>query len=69
MADLLSPVSGKILQIGVTVGQTITEDDEIFIIEAMKMENAIYGDSGVVKEIFVKVGDQVEEDQILATIE
>ena len=69
MAELLSPVSGKIIQVGVTVGQTITEDDEIFIIEAMKMENAIYGDSGTVKEIFVKVGDQVEEDQILAMIE
>jgi len=69
MADLLSPVAGKIQEINIKVGQTITEDDEVFIIEAMKMENAIYGDPGVVKEICVKVGDLVEEDQVLAIIE
>jgi len=69
MAEVLSPVSGKILQVNITAGQMITDDDEIFIIEAMKMENAIYGDAGVVKEILVKAGDQVEEDQVLAIVE
>jgi biotin carboxyl carrier protein len=47
----------------------VTEDDELFIIEAMKMENAVYGDAGVVKEIYVKEGDRVEEDDPLAEIE
>ena len=69
MAEVLSPVAGKIQEVNVKVGQMITDDDEMFIIEAMKMENAIYGDSGVVKEILVKEGDQVEEDQVLAIVE
>lgn len=69
MAQITSPMSGKIQEINVKVGQMITEDDEIFIIEAMKMENVVYGDAGVVKEIFVKVGDKVEEDDPLAEIE
>lgn len=69
MAELMSPIAGKISEINIKVGQMITEDDEAFIIEAMKMENVVYGDAGVVKEIFVKVGDKVEEDAPLAIIE
>lgn len=69
MADLISPIGGKIQEINVKVGQIITEDDEAFIIEAIKMENVVYGEPGVVKEILVKEGDQVEEDAILAVVE
>lgn len=69
MAELTSPMAGKVQEINAKVGQMITEDDELFIIEALKMENAVYGDPGVVKEIFVKEGDRVEEDQLLAIIE
>lgn len=69
MAELTSPMAGRIQEINVKVGQMITEDDELFIIEALKMENVVYGDPGVVKEIFVKVGDRVEEDEVLAVIE
>ncbi len=69
MAELTSPMAGKIQEINVKVGQMITEDDELFIIEAMKMENVVYGDPGVVKEILVKAGDKVEEDDVLAIIE
>jgi acetyl-CoA carboxylase biotin carboxyl carrier protein len=68
MAELLSPVAGKIQEVNAKVGQMVTDDDEMFIIEAMKMENAIYGEAGVVKEILVSVGEQVEEDQVLAII-
>lgn len=69
MAQLMSPMAGKIQEINMKVGQMITEDDEVFVIEAMKMENVVYGEAGVVKEIFVNVGDLVEEDGVLATIE
>lgn len=69
MAQLTSPMAGKIQEINMKVGQMITEDDEVFVIEAMKMENVVYGEAGVVKEIFVKVGDRVEEDDPLAVIE
>lgn len=69
MAEITSLMSGRIQEINIKVGQMITEDDELFIIEALKMENVIYGDPGVVKEILVKVGQEVEEDQVLAVIE
>ena len=69
MADLTSPIAGKIQEINIKVGQTITDDDEAFIIEAMKMENVVYGEAGVVKEVLVNVGDKVEEDALLAIIQ
>lgn len=69
MVQITSPMAGKIQEINIKVGQMITEDDEVFIIEAMKMENVVYGEAGVVKEILVKVGDRVEEDDNLAIIE
>jgi len=69
MTQLTSPMAGKIQEINMKVGQMITDDDEVFVIEAMKMENVVYGEAGVVKEIFVSVGDMVEEDAVLATIE
>ncbi len=69
MTEITSPMAGRIAEINMEVGQTITEDDELFIIEAMKMENVVYGDPGVVKSVLVKVGDEVEEDQVLAIVE
>ena len=69
MIELISVVSGKVQEINIKVGDTISEDDEAIIIEAMKMETVIYGENGTVKEILVNVGDMVEEDQVLATVE
>ena len=69
MADIISTISGKIAEINVSVGRAVTEDDEAFIVEAMKMETVVYGEEGTVKEILVNVGDNVEEDQVLAVVE
>ncbi len=69
MAEITSPMAGRIQEINIEPGQTITEDDELFIVEALKMENVVYGDPGIVKEVLVKVGDEVEEDQVLAIVE
>ena len=69
MAKLESPIAGKVFKINVKVGQVVTEDDELFIIEAMKMENAVFFDPGTVKELLVKIGDRVQEGDVLAVIE
>lgn len=70
MVNLESPLSGKILEINMEIGQRVNEDDEVIIIEALKMENPVYCPAtGVVKEIKVRIGDQVNEGDILAVIE
>jgi acetyl-CoA carboxylase biotin carboxyl carrier protein len=68
--DILAPLSGKIVALSIAEGDAVKEDDEAFIIEAMKMETPVYvpGD-GTVKEIKVKENDDVEMDDVLAVIE
>lgn len=70
MAVIESPMAGKVLEILVNEGKNISEDDEVIILEAMKMENPIYApENGVVKEIKVKVGQQITEGEIIMVLE
>ena len=39
MADVLAPLAGKILAVLVEAGAKVEEDDELLVIEALKMEN------------------------------
>jgi acetyl-CoA carboxylase biotin carboxyl carrier protein len=68
--EVRAPLAGKIIKIEIAVGATVEEDDEIFVLEAMKMETPMYAPcSGKVSGVQVKEGDQVGEDQLLATID
>jgi acetyl-CoA carboxylase biotin carboxyl carrier protein len=68
--EVRAPFAGKIIKIEIAAGATIEEDDEILVIEAMKMETPMYAPcSGKVSGIQVKEGDKVEEDQVLVTID
>lgn len=68
--EVRAPMVGKILSVKVEVGQTVGEDDEMFIIEAMKMEIPIGAPAaGTVKEIKAQAGKSVESDEVLAIIE
>lgn len=69
MAELLSPIDGKVWKIVVSQGQKVQEDDEVMILEALKMETPIYcEESGTVTELRVKEGDTVSEGDVLAII-
>ena len=68
--EILAPLAGKVVRMEMEVGKPVEEDEEILIIEAMKMETPVYAPcSGTVTEIKVKNGDEVEEDDILAIID
>jgi len=70
MIEIASPMSGKILEIQVSVGDSVAEDDEVAILEAMKMEIPVVSPAdGTVKEIKVAVDDSVEADQVLMVLE
>ncbi|MCK4845861.1 MAG: acetyl-CoA carboxylase biotin carboxyl carrier protein subunit [Candidatus Heimdallarchaeota archaeon] len=65
-----APIPGKIVQILVKKGDKIAKDQELIILEAMKMRNRILAkQSGEISEIKVKEGDMVKQDQILVIIE
>jgi len=68
--EVEAPLAGNIWEVLVNVGDSVEEDDELVIIEALKMENPVYAPTdGTVKEIKVAKGDIVEEDDVLIIIE
>ncbi len=68
--EVEAPLAGNIWEVLVKVGDSVEEDDELVIIEALKMENPLYAPcDGRVKEIKVAKGDVVEEDDVLIIIE
>jgi biotin carboxyl carrier protein len=67
--EVRAPLAGTILDVLVGQGDTVTADEELAIIEAMKMQNLIYSPAaGTVSEVRVKVGDKVEADDVLLVL-
>ncbi|TNJ42139.1 acetyl-CoA carboxylase biotin carboxyl carrier protein subunit [Tamlana fucoidanivorans] len=65
-----APMPGLILDIKVSVGQVVNENDSLLILEAMKMENVIASPrSGVIKSVTVEIGNAVEKNQLLIEFE
>jgi acetyl-CoA carboxylase biotin carboxyl carrier protein len=68
--EVTVPMVGKIVNVLVSVGDKVGEDDQIATLEAMKMEMPIVAPvGGVIKEIKVAAGQEVEADTVLAIIE
>ena len=64
-----SPLPGIILDINCSVGDSVNKGQQILVLEAMKMENAINADrDGVIKEIKVTKGETVLEGAALVVI-
>ena len=70
MSEVTAPMGGKIIDIKVNVGDAVGENDEVVIIEAMKMELPVVATaSGTVKEVKFNNGDAVEADAVLIVLE
>ncbi len=64
------PMVGKIVSVSVKVGDKIKEDDQVAVLEAMKMEMPVVAPvTGTVKEICVSSGQEVEAEAVIAVIE
>jgi acetyl-CoA carboxylase biotin carboxyl carrier protein len=63
------PMVGKIVSVSVKVGDQIKEDDQVAVLEAMKMEMPIVAPvSGTIQEIKVTAGQEVEAEAVIAVI-
>ena len=70
MSEITAPMGGKVIDVKVKVGDAVNENDEVVILEAMKMELPIVATaSGTVKEVKCKNGDAVETDAVLIVLE
>ena len=64
-----APMPGTILDVKVSVGQSIKKGDVVCVLEAMKMENDIPAPcDGVVASISVSKGSSVNANDVIATI-
>ena len=70
MSEITAPMGGKVLEVKVKPGDAVSEDDEVLILEAMKMELPVVAPAaGTVKEVKCSSGDTVEADAVLITLE
>lgn len=66
LRDLKAPMPGLVLAIKVTSGEAVKAGQELIVLEAMKMENAIKSpQDGVIDSISAEKNDKVEKNQIL----
>ena len=64
-----APMPGKIVAVKVTVGSAVKKGDVVLVLEAMKMENEICAvQDGTVASVEVSVGDMVEAENVLVTM-
>ena len=70
LRGLEAPMPGKVIAVKASPGQAVAKGDEILVVEAMKMENAIRAPrDGKIKSIAVKLGDMVSPGVTLAELE
>ena len=66
VSEIKAPMPGMVLKVFVNEGMEIKKGDNLFVLEAMKMENIIKAPADVtVKNVKIKPGDKVEKGQVL----
>jgi propionyl-CoA carboxylase alpha chain len=67
---LVAPMPGSVVRVGVSVGDKVTRGQGLVWLEAMKMEHTISAPAdGVVTELAVAAGQQVEVGVVLAVVQ
>jgi propionyl-CoA carboxylase alpha chain len=68
--SLVAPMPGNVIRLGAAVGDTVAAGQPLIWLEAMKMEHTITAPSdGVLAELNVDTGQQVEVGAVLARVE
>jgi propionyl-CoA carboxylase alpha chain len=68
--SLVAPMPGNVIRLAAAVGDTVTTGQPLIWLEAMKMEHTITApNDGVLAELNVNTGQQVEVGAILARVE
>ncbi|MGB6207586.1 biotin/lipoyl-containing protein, partial [Mycobacterium sp.] len=68
--SLVAPMPGNVIRLGADVGDTVTAGQPLIWLEAMKMEHTVTAPTdGVLAELNVATGQQVEVGAVLARVE
>ncbi len=69
MTEIRAPMVGKVVEVLVQAGAAVAEEDELLILESMKMEIPVPAPAaGTVHEVHVSAGDTVQENDLLLTL-
>jgi pyruvate carboxylase len=64
-----APMPGLVVAVAVREGERVERGDRLLSIEAMKMETGVFADrAGVVREVLVAAGTQVETKQLMLVV-
>lgn len=70
ISEIKAPMPGLVTRILASEGDQVEKGGNLFVLEAMKMENVIKSVSDVkIKSIKVKAGDKVEKNQVVMVFE
>ncbi len=70
MAEVVAEITANVWQVRVEVGQVVAEDDELVILESMKMEIPVTAPvAGRVSEVRVAPSDQVREGDVVVVLD
>lgn len=68
--DIHAPMPGLVVRVEVGAGERVAKGQGVVIVEAMKMENELRAaEEGVVKDVLVREGQKVDQNQLLVVIE
>lgn len=67
---VLAQMTGRVIRVDISQGDSVNQGDILLIVEAMKMENEIVAPvSGTIKQVAVAAGARVSEGDLLVEIE
>ncbi|WP_156112030.1 biotin/lipoyl-binding carrier protein [Prescottella defluvii] len=67
--DVRAEMVSTVYQVVVSAGEEVTEGDTLVILESMKMEIPVLAEvAGKVTSVDVKVGDVIQQGDLIATI-
>jgi biotin carboxyl carrier protein len=70
MAEVRAEITANVWQVPATVGQTVSEGDELIILESMKMEIPVVAPcDGTITAVHVAPDDQVKEGDLVIEID
>lgn len=70
MKEITANMAGTVLNVMVSLGDTVAEGQEVLMLESMKMEIPVESQgAGKVAEIKVNIGDFVNEGDVLLVLE
>jgi propionyl-CoA carboxylase alpha chain len=67
---LVAPMPGRVIEVSVTAGESVTAGALLVVVEAMKMEHRVTAPhAGVVRDVRVATGDQVGGGDLLVVVD